>query len=1004
DCFEQKVKAGDFIEVGELKGATYFSTEQNIRIENGIYEKAAVVKKQENYVPGFAYTKVNKYLDRSTLTTGQKEAVLFMTGSRCRVRAVQAAPGTGVPFMLNFARDFYEQEGDYKVVALTPTKKAADNLKEKAGIEDAATLHSYFIQLQKETGTWEAGGDPLDLRKANFAGLTPGSNREIWFVDKAGLVDNVAMNKLMEASALKKAEVVLIGDTKQFQPVGAGRPFANMIGNGKIGYIELDEIVRQTEVWQVFDSAKLSPAQRDKILQQASQNNAVVSFFKSRPCDFIDAGQLENIQVQPGIDVEVFKDSSLKQAIESVLDRDIAAGLETLKSRIQEIRDDDLRLEKIAGTYTSLSPAERKQTHVITGTNRDRVRINDFIRQNLKTMGEIGAGEVFDVRDSRGKKQQREFAPGDKIIFLENYDKISGHDVTKGDTGTVRKIEIKEKENNPPDRFIVVETKGKSVVIDPAEYNYLDHSQCSTSYKVMSAGDKKRALAHFDSKQYNVNNSNDLLVKLSAAGQEITIFCDDAKSLYDSVKREQDKVSINDFPPENFKKHQEPELSKEEAEKAARYKLLAKVAGKFEYKNAAFTKADFVFGSMDVYSDLRREDEAAAEISAGDLAAYFKEKVDSGEFLEVGSIGEDAYFATEENINVENGIYEKAASAKDNITGFEENKVRRYAENTTLTTGQKDVLVFTATSKDRVRAIQGNPGVGKSFMLNIAKNFYEDENYKVIALAPSNKAVTNLKERAGFEDAATIHAYLMKLQKQSSTWATGRDARDLRFANLNEITPGNYKEVWFVDEASLIDNHAMDGLLEAAEKKNAEMVLIGDKNQLQPVGAGKPFSVLLKEGRIQHSELKDILRQKAHWTVYDAGKLSKTDKEEIVKQAKLLENNAAVTFVKTGAAIDTTEEQNPVTYRVETYKTGAGMEVEIHKDSALKEAVKDAVDHNIAASLNKLGSRVTGIENNIERFRVIASRYAELPAQVRNEAVIITATNRDRTAINDFVR
>ncbi|MCK4761029.1 MAG: AAA family ATPase, partial [Candidatus Aminicenantes bacterium] len=909
DCFEQKVKDGDFIEVGELKGATYFSTEQNIRIENGIYEKAEVVKKQENYVPGFAYTKVNKYLDRSTLTTGQKEAVLFMTGSKHRVRAVQAAPGAGVPFMLNFARDFYEQEGDYKVVALTPTKKAADNLKEKAGIEDAATLHSYFIQLQKETGTWEAGGDPLDLRKANFTGLTPGSNREIWFVDKAGLVDNVAMNKLLEASALKNAEVVLIGDTKQFQPVGAGRPFANMIGNGKIGYIELDEIVRQTEVWQVFDSAKLSPAQRDKIIQQANKNNAVVSFFKSRPFDFIDAGQLEKIQVQPGIDVEVFKDKSLKQAIESVLNRDIAAGLETLKSRIQEIRDDDLRLEKIAETYTSLSPAERKQTHVITGTNRDRVRINELIRENLKAMAEIGESEMFQVRDSRGKKQQREFAPGDKIIFLKK-ENISGHEVMKDDAGIVREIEIKEKENNPPDRFIVIEIKGKNVVIDPAEYNYLDHAHCSTSYKVMSAGDKKRALAHFDTKQYNVNNSNDLLVKLSAAGQEITIFTDDAKSLYDSVKREQDKVSILDFSPENFKKHEEPELSKEEAAKAARNKLLTEVAGKFEYKNAAFTKADFVFGSMDIYSDLRRKGEGSAEISAKELAAYFKEKVDSGFFLELGSLGEDAYFATEENINVENGIYEKAVSAKNKIPGFKEDKVRRYAENTTLTAGQKETLVFTATSKDRVRAIQGNPGVGKSFMLNIAKNFYEDENYKVIALAPSNKAVTNLKERAGFEDAATIHAYLMKLQKLSGAWAAGRDARDLRFANFSEITPGSHKEVWFVDEASLIDNYAMDRLLEAAEKKNAEMVLIGDKNQLQPVGAGKPFSVLLNEGRIRYSELKDILRQKAHWTVYEAGKLSKTDKEAIVKEAKQLKNNAAVTFVKSGAGIDTTEEQN----------------------------------------------------------------------------------------------
>jgi hypothetical protein len=63
----------------------------------------------------------------------------------------------------------------------------------------------------------------------------------------------------------------------------------------------------------------------------------------------------------------------------------------------------------------------------------------------------------------------------------------------------------------------------------------------------MSSPGYKRVLAHIDTKQYNINSINDFLVKCSGAEAEIIIFTDNRKGLYDSVKREQDKVSINDF-------------------------------------------------------------------------------------------------------------------------------------------------------------------------------------------------------------------------------------------------------------------------------------------------------------------------------------------------------------------------------------------------------------------------------------------------------------------------
>jgi len=404
--------------------------------------------------------------------------------------------------------------------------------------------------------------DPLDLRLANFTGLSPGSHREIWFVDKASLIDNCAMAKLLEAAAAKRAEVVLIGDYRELQPVGAGKPFSNLIKTGKTGYIELDEIVRQREVWRVFDSRKLSDSQRDKIVHQAFKQDAVITFFKGRPVDSIKPDRLEKLPVEPGLEVTLFRDTNLKEAVNRVVNDEIAAALDLLESHITEVKDDETRHQRIAETYTSLSPEEREQTFVITGINRDRIKVNHLIREILKDRGELVEGQVFDVRDNRGKRQEREFSPGDKVVFLKKAE-VSGHQVMKDDSGIIKKIEVLNDgksspdegdlsknppgENHNPERRIVIETKETTLVIDPNDYNYIEHAYCSTTYKVQSAGDKSRVLAHIDTKQYNVNSSNDLLVKLSSAAREITVFTDDKKSLYDSVKREQDKVSITDF-------------------------------------------------------------------------------------------------------------------------------------------------------------------------------------------------------------------------------------------------------------------------------------------------------------------------------------------------------------------------------------------------------------------------------------------------------------------------
>ncbi len=1002
--FDEKRGKGDYIEVGELKKIAYYSTEQNIKIENQIYERVAAAK---NRGSGFAEAKVESYLRNSTLNDSQQKAIRLIAASKDRVRAVQYSPWVGKEFILNAAGNFYQSEG-YKVIALGPSNKVAANLKNRAGFENVFTLHSFLIQLQKEAGTWEADRDPLNLRLADLDGLSPGSHREIWFVDAASLLDNNAMDKLLEAAERKNAEVVPFGDKNQLQPVGAGRPFTNMIENGKIGFVTVDEVLQRKEAWQVFNCGNLSAGNKALVAEKAQQENAVVTFFNRSPFASIDADGLEELPVAPGARVTLYRDKSMvRDAIQHMVDDDLPGSLRVLDNRVHETKDDEVRMQQIAGFYTDLSPAEREQTAIITGTNRDRVKINECVRENLKASDELGPGYVFRVADNRENEYDREFATGDRIIFLKK-NEFPGHQVLKDDTGIIQKIEITI-EDEKEQGLITIETKGKPIKIDPTEYNYIDHAYCSTTYKELSST-HQRIVANIDTKQYSVNSRNDLLSKLSGSEGEVFIYTNDRKGLYDSVKGAQEKVSIHDFYDKNASGGSEPFCKKVPTPPKIfdnKQLLINKISGKVEYRNAAFSKGDFATTSFDIYSELRSTGkfDPEIELTIPDINKHFDENVRNGHFIEMGDLDGITYFSTGNNIKIENDIYKKVAAAKNRVSGFSRGQVRLYLEHTTLTTGQKEALLFMTTCKDRVKAIQGAPGVGKSFMLNVAKNFYEEQGCKVVALAPSNKAVQNLKDRAGFEDASTIHSYLIKLQKEAGNWETGRDPLDLGHSNLEGLTPGLHKEIWIVDEASLIDNNTMNRLQEAAELKNAELPLIGDMNQLQPVGAGRPYTNMLKDNMIDYVEVNEILRQKEEWRIYHSGRLSASDKDDLVEQAKSIRNNAAVTFFKGAPPEDSIEkQQNLSTYRVESFKTASGAEIEIHKDSSLKDAVKDAVNHNIAASLNKLGTRIREIEDNAVRFQTTAEGYAKLPAGERNDTVIITATNKDRTAINDFVR
>lgn len=186
--------------------------------------------------------------------------------------------------------------------------------------------------------------------------------------------------------------------------------------------------------------------------------------------------------------------------------------------------------------------------------------------------------------------------------------------------------------------------------------------------------------------------------------------------------------------------------------------------------------------------------------------------------------------------------------------------------------------------------LTGGPGTGKTTTLRGILKVFESQGLEVALAAPTGRAAKRMSELTGRE-AQTIHRLL------EVEW----DRDDRPVFQRNKRNPLSAGAV-IIDELSMVDIVLFASLLDALPI-GCRLVMVGDSDQLPPVGAGNVLHDMINSKALPVVELKEVFRQAMEsLIVTNAHKIVKGEFPEITRTDKdffFMERNAPFMAAKT---------------------------------------------------------------------------------------------------------
>jgi conjugative relaxase-like TrwC/TraI family protein len=228
------------------------------------------------------------------------------------------------------------------------------------------------------------------------------------------------------------------------------------------------------------------------------------------------------------------------------------------------------------------------------------------------------------------------------------------------------------------------------------------------------------------------------------------------------------------------------------------------------------------------------------ETTLPEVRAEFERRVASQELIEVGRKAGLAgrAFTTSEMQGYEREIIERMKMGQGNREVLADGQTRQQTmeRHPHLSLSQRNAVEEVLTSRDRMMALEGVAGGGKTTSLAAVREAAVSAGYEVEGLAPTSRAAQKLAE-AGM-GTETLQRHLTR----------GDRADD------------GQKRLYIVDESSMASTRQMHTFVERL-KENDRVLFVGDVRQHEAVEAGRPYAQLQEAG-LRTARLDEIIRQK----------------------------------------------------------------------------------------------------------------------------------------------
>ncbi|HKX33310.1 MAG TPA: MobF family relaxase [Blastocatellia bacterium] len=157
-----------------------------------------------------------------------------------------------------------------------------------------------------------------------------------------------------------------------------------------------------------------------------------------------------------------------------------------------------------------------------------------------------------------------------------------------------------------------------------------------------------------------------------------------------------------------------------------------------------------------------------------------------------------------------------------------------YRQNLQLNSDQRQAVLKILANKDRIVALQGRAGVGKTTAMRVFREGAERSGYAVCGIAPTTIASKELG-KSGIRS-QTLESFLLSKQ------LGGEGARLI-----------------VLDESSLSDTRRINALFKRIGSED-RILLVGDRDQHQAIEAGAPFEQFQRHG-VETIWIKQVVRQ-----------------------------------------------------------------------------------------------------------------------------------------------